>query len=118
MLARGQKSGLRVLGDALWVLAAVPLAALARLGPESELARQPFFLLAVGAINAAVFVPSFYYNDLYDLKTLAHESALLARVARSLAVAMVIVAALHYLLPPLLVGRGIPRLTPPPVTGG
>src|SRR5438309_2101782 len=49
MLARGQKSGLLVLGDALWVLAAVPLAALARLGPESELARQPLFLLAVGA---------------------------------------------------------------------
>jgi len=38
MLARGRQSGLLVLGDALWILAAVPLAALIRLGRSYRLA--------------------------------------------------------------------------------
>src|SRR5437660_12893316 len=104
MLARGQKSGLLFVSDALWILAAIPLAALIRVGPHAEEMRTPGFLLQVGALNAAVFLAAFYYNDLYELRTLAHERALLARVVRSLAVGVVVIAVLYYLMPELEVG--------------
>src|SRR6476659_7291402 len=111
MLARGQKSGLLFLSDALWILAAVPLAALFRLGANADVMRQPLFLLEVGALNAAVFVAAFYYTDLYEFRTLAHERSLLARVGRSVSAGVVLVAVFYYLLPELQVGRGILLLT-------
>ena len=49
MLARGQKSGLLFVSDALWILAAIPLAALIRLGPHDEVMRTPGFLLQLVA---------------------------------------------------------------------
>ncbi len=117
MLARGRQSGLLVLGDALWILAAVPLAALIRLGPNNAGATTGGFLLGVGALNACIFLAAFYYNDLYELRTLAQERALIVRVARSLAAGMVLVALAYYALPSLQDGRGILLLTAALVAG-
>jgi len=117
MIARGRQSGLLVLGDALWILAAVPLAALIRLGPNSPVTSTDGFLFAVGALNACIFLAAFYYNDLYELRTLAQERVLIVRVARALAAGMVLVALAYYALPALQVGRGILLLTAALVAG-
>ena len=107
MLARGRQSGILFLADLAFVLAAMPLAALLRLGLDAELLRAPLHLLAVGGVNAAIFLGAFHYFELYDLKTLANENVLGARVVRSVASATMVVAILYYALPAMHVGRGI-----------
>ena len=111
MLARGRQSGLLVLWDALSIVLAVPLATTVRLGAGAELLRQPAFLLAAGAMTAAVYLAAFHYADLYDLRTLAQEKVLLARVVRALAVGTAVLAVLYYAVPELKLGRGILALT-------
>src|SRR5688500_1612904 len=107
MLARGRQSGILLLADLVLVLAAVPLGALVRLGGDAELLRAPLHLIFVGLLNAASFIAAFHYFELYDLKTLANENVLAARVVRSVAAATMVVAILFYALPSLHVGRGI-----------
>lgn len=111
MLARGRQSGLLVFWDAVSVMLAVPLAAALRLGTGSELVREPGFLLGAGVVNAAVYLAAFHYSDLYELRTLAQEKVLLARVLRALAVGTAVLAILYYAVPELMLGRGILALT-------
>jgi sugar transferase (PEP-CTERM system associated) len=111
VLARGRQSGLLLLWDTVSVIVAVPLAATLRLGTHSELVREPGFLLAAGVVNAAVFLAAFHYSDLYELRTLAQEKVLLARVLRALAVGTALLAILYYAIPELMLGRGILALT-------
>ncbi len=107
MLARGRQSGMLFLADFAFVVAAPPISAFLRLGPDAELLRAPFFLLAIVLLNAATFLSAFHYFELYELKTLANENVLAARVVRSVAAATMVVAILYYALPSLHVGRGI-----------
>ncbi len=111
MIARGRQSGLLAAGDLLGILAAVPVAARLRLGTESDLVRDVPFLAGVGALHAAVFLGAFHYSALYELRALAQESVLLARVARAAAAGLFVVACLNYLVPSLQVGRGFLLLT-------
>ena len=111
MLARGRQSGLLVFWDAVSVIVAVPLAVAIRLGPGSDLMRDAGFLLAAGLVNAVVFLAAFHYSDLYELRTLAQEKVLLARVLRALAVGTALLAILYYAVPELMLGRGILALT-------
>jgi sugar transferase (PEP-CTERM system associated) len=111
MLARGRQSGLLALWDVASVIAAVPLAAAIRLGLGTEIVREPGYLLGTAAANAVVFLAAFHYSDLYDLRTLAQERVLLARILRAIAVGTALLAILYYAIPPLMLGRGILALT-------
>ena len=107
MLARGRQSGILFVGDAIWIAASVPLAALIRLGPVNPLFGEKSGLAGACAAQLAIFLAAFYYSELYELRTLANERALLKRVLRALAFGTPLIAVAYYALPSLMLGRGI-----------
>ena len=70
-----------------------------------------YTLLPDFAVQALVIVVTFqmcfYYNDLYDLRSALQRSEQLVRVGESLGAGCLVLAALYYLAPALVVGRGV-----------
>jgi sugar transferase (PEP-CTERM system associated) len=56
---------------------------------------------------AAVCQVCLYYSDLYDLRIVADRRELFVRALQSLGAASLILAALYYLFPDLIIGRGV-----------
>lgn len=52
----------------------------------------------------------FYFNDLYDLQVVARRAELLIRLIQSLGAAWVILALLYFVIPQIMLGRGIALL--------
>jgi sugar transferase (PEP-CTERM system associated) len=59
------------------------------------------------ALIAAVCQLCLYYSDLYDLRVVADRRELFVRALQSLGAASLILAALYYLVPDLILGRGV-----------
>ncbi len=61
--------------------------------------------LAVAAARSLAFslccVVAFYYNDLYDVRTLRHATGLTARLSRALLTALALLCAIYLLVPPM-----------------
>ena len=94
--------GLLIVGS-FWLAAWVRLGDIAALKSPGE-----GYVLPV-RLGTVIFVCMicFYYNDLYDLRTVSRRTELLIRLMQSLGVASLILALLYYALPGLMVGRGI-----------
>src|SRR5512133_898519 len=56
---------------------------------------------------AAVCQVCLYYADLYDLRVVADRRGLFVRALQSLGAASLILAALYYVFPDLILGRGV-----------
>jgi sugar transferase (PEP-CTERM system associated) len=89
------------------VVEAVVFAAWLRLQDEAWnlLANQNGLWKAV--LIAAVCQLCLYYSDLYDLRVVADRRELFVRALQSLGAASLILAALYYLFPNLVLGRGV-----------
>jgi sugar transferase (PEP-CTERM system associated) len=75
-------------------------------GSETNLLDAEYLIYKSLIIVAAVQI-SLYYFDLYDLKIFRNNLELIIRLLQSLGVASIILATLYYLLPQLIIGRGI-----------
>jgi sugar transferase (PEP-CTERM system associated) len=58
-------------------------------------------------IIVVIFQLCFYYNDLYDLNTVRRRSEQLIRSGQSVGAACLILGLLYFLVPTLLIGRGV-----------
>src|SRR5437588_9339390 len=58
-------------------------------------------------IVVAVFQICFYYNDLYDLVAVRRDADGLLRLVQSLGAACLTLGVLYFLIPSLLIGRGV-----------
>jgi sugar transferase (PEP-CTERM system associated) len=89
------------------VVGAVVLAAWLRLGDGAWdlMANERGFWKA--ALIAGVCQVCLYYSDLYDLRIVADRRDLFVRALQSLGAASLILAALYYIFPELILGRGV-----------
>jgi sugar transferase (PEP-CTERM system associated) len=71
---------------------------------------SPGFLLQAVTV-ALVLGICFYYNDLYDLSLVRVRSEELVRVGQSLGAGCILLGALYYLVPGLLMGKGVLFIT-------
>ena len=101
-----RRTALVVVEHAVIVLAVV-LAAIIRLGmPDTPM--QAFSEWVGRAIVVALVLQiCLHYGDLYDLRKLTDARDLLTGLVRSLGAASVLLAILYYLLPQLVIGRGV-----------
>jgi sugar transferase (PEP-CTERM system associated) len=76
------------------------------LGEPASFYHYEFLVLKALLIVACVQL-SLYYFDLYDLKAFRSNIELGIRLLQSLGVSSILLAFLYYLLPPLIIGRGI-----------
>jgi sugar transferase (PEP-CTERM system associated) len=93
--------------ESLLIGGAIALAALVRFGanaPEFFLARDGILrtLLVVVVLQGCL-----YYADLYDVRTLSDRRELFVRLVRALAAASFLLAGVYYLVPSLVIGRGV-----------
>jgi len=89
------------------IVAAVAAAAYVRLGPAAIylLTREDGFLK--GLLIAVVAQASMYYADLYDLRLLTDRRELFTRMLNALAAASLVLAAVYFWFPALIIGRGV-----------
>jgi sugar transferase (PEP-CTERM system associated) len=92
--------------ESLLILTAVVLAAFVRLGNEAwELLDSDE--LAKGLLIAVVCQLSLYYNELYDLRLTADRREMFVRILNALVSTSLLLAALYYWFPVLIIGRGV-----------
>jgi sugar transferase (PEP-CTERM system associated) len=96
-----------VVCESLFILAAVGTAAWLRLGDGAGSMFGPSIALGRAALIAAVCQLCLYYNELYDLRLLSDRRELFVRILQALGSTALILAALYYLFPGLIIGRGV-----------
>jgi sugar transferase (PEP-CTERM system associated) len=92
--------------ESLLILGAVALAARLRLGhwvPEDG----PLYLALRGLLIAAVCQLCLYYGDLYDFRVLRDRREVYVRTLRVLGASSLLLAAVYFWLPTLIIGRGV-----------
>lgn len=94
-----------VLGEHALIVSSVVLAAILRLGTQSLEALLGW--AGRGMAAAATLQLCLHYSDLYDLRTRIAERDLLANLVRALGAASVLLAVVYYLVPQLIIGRGV-----------
>jgi len=87
------------------VVLAVAGAAVFRLGSAESLTSPAVWPRAM--LVAAVLQICLYYGDLYDVRTLSDRRDLVTRLVRALGAASVVLAVLYYIVPELIIGRGV-----------
>ncbi|MFN7978429.1 MAG: TIGR03013 family XrtA/PEP-CTERM system glycosyltransferase [Vicinamibacterales bacterium] len=94
------------------IILAVTMAATVRLGAEAGLGviATPAGLLRAGIV-AGVCQLCLFFADMYDLRLVADRRELFVRLLRSLAATTLILAAVYFWFPSLIVGRGVFLLT-------
>ena len=92
---------------------AVFLAAVIRFSTKGFLLRKGVPYLPHACLTALVCQICMYYADLYNFRVGLSERRLYLKLVRSLAVATVVLTVLFYMLPPLMIGRGIMLLSLP-----
>ena len=93
--------------ESAMIVEAVIFAAWLRLGDEAWDLVATEHGLWKAALVAAVCQVCLYYADLYDLRVAADRRELFVRTLQSLGAASLILAALYYLFPDLILGRGV-----------
>jgi len=108
-----------MLADAAIVYAGVVLAMYLRLGfdggPGYELSEKNGWL-KVGLVTVTC-VLSLYFYDLYDYVVMTNRRELMLRLVQALGVGWALLAFLFYLVPQLMVGRGVSMISVPLVLG-
>ena len=93
--------------ETMLIVGAIASAAFVRFGE-----RAPNFVFGGDGIGkflivAVVLQGCLYYADLYDVRTLADRREMFVKLVQALAAASFLLAGLYYLLPSLIIGRGI-----------
>jgi sugar transferase (PEP-CTERM system associated) len=96
-----------VLVEHVLIVLSVVLAAMLRLGMPDDPAWTITAWVGRAVVVAAVLQLCLHYGDLYDLRTLASPRDLLTGLLRALGAASVILAVVYYLVPHLVIGRGV-----------
>ena len=93
--------------ETVLILAAIGFAAFLRLGdpPWTVFAQEGRLVRTL--VIAAVAQACLYYADLYDLRLLADRREMFVRLLHALASASLILAAVYYWFPALIIGRGV-----------
>jgi sugar transferase (PEP-CTERM system associated) len=109
MLASGltRRSLALIACETLLIVGAVSAGAWIRLGPDTW-----HLLFYDGGIQKAVLIAivcqiSLYYADLYELRVVADRRDLFARVVQALGATSFLLAALYFMVPSLIIGRGV-----------
>jgi sugar transferase (PEP-CTERM system associated) len=89
------------------IVLSVVVAAIVRLGVPSPMFEAFSLWAPRAAVVAVVLQVCLYYGDLYDPRTLADRRDLLIGLVRSLGAASVILAVVYYVVPALVIGRGV-----------
>jgi sugar transferase (PEP-CTERM system associated) len=99
---------LLVLAETILIVSAVALAAYVRLGAQGawdilvyERGTQKIALIAV------VVQTALYYSDLYDLRLLTDRRELFVRIVQALGATSLILAAIYFWMPVMIIGRGV-----------
>jgi len=102
----GRSVGL-VAFETMLIVSAIVSAAFVRFGTEAP----EFIAEGDGIIRflvvAAVLQGCLYYGDLYNIRMLADRRELFVRFVQALAVGSFLLAAIYYVLPTLIIGRGV-----------
>jgi sugar transferase (PEP-CTERM system associated) len=98
--------------ETVMIVLAVTAAAAVRLGPAAalEVVTTADGLLKAGVV-AAICQLCLFFADMYDLRLVADRRELFVRLLRSLAATTLILAAVYFWSPSLIVGRGVFLLT-------
>jgi sugar transferase (PEP-CTERM system associated) len=103
-----------ILADAAIIYGGVILAMYLRLGwdgPPYELnERNGWFKIGLVSV---VCIINLYFYDLYDYVVMTNRRELLLRMVQALGIAWALLALLFYLVPPLMVGRGVSMISVP-----
>jgi sugar transferase (PEP-CTERM system associated) len=94
--------------ETVLIVGAVGAAAYLRLGGEAAadvMALEQGLLKAL--LIAGVVQVCLYYADLYDLRLLSERRELFVRILHALSAASIVLAALYYWFPDLVIGRGV-----------
>jgi sugar transferase (PEP-CTERM system associated) len=94
-------------GETVLIVVAVGIAAYVRLGPNALALMTADNGLARALLMAAVAQGCMYYADLYDLRIVSLRRDLFVRILHALAAASLILAAVYYWFPSLILGRGV-----------
>jgi sugar transferase (PEP-CTERM system associated) len=95
-----------VVFEAALIVGSIALAAWVRLGDYWRLT-GPDGLIAEALLIAAITQFCLYYNDLYDMRVVADHRELAVRIIQALGVTSLILAAVYYWFPALVIGRGV-----------
>jgi sugar transferase (PEP-CTERM system associated) len=94
--------------ETVFIMAAVAIAAVVRLGPENAF---ELFLEEGGIVKTLLVVAiaqiSMYYADLYDLRIVADRRELFTRLIQALATTSFALAAIYFWFPSTMLGRGV-----------
>lgn len=101
---------LLLIGESLAILAALAAGLILRLGVE-PIAETPVLFALKAALVLLVCQGVLFLNDLYEFGAAETHLGLCARILKALAAAAAVLAALYYLIPELLFGRGVFLLT-------
>jgi sugar transferase (PEP-CTERM system associated) len=93
--------------ETLLIMAAVAVAAYARLGDDASDVFTFESGLSKTVLIAAVVQACLYYSDLYELRLLAERRELFVRILNALASASLILAGIYYWFPAAIIGRGV-----------
>lgn len=107
-----------ILADAAILYSGVILAMYLRLGLSGstyELQEKNGWLKIL--LASAVCLLSLYFYDLYDYIVMTNRRELLLRLVQALGIGWVFLALLFYLVPPLLIGRGVSLISVPVILG-
>ncbi len=103
-----------ILADAAIIYGGVILAMYLRLGwdgPPYELNERNGWY-KIGLVSAVCII-NLYFYDLYDYVVMTNRRELLLRMVQALGIAWALLALLFYLVPPLMVGRGVSMISVP-----
>lgn len=103
----GRRSALLIICEHLLIVAAVFLAARVRLGELAWVLFTNDDGLAKSVLIAAACQLCLYYADLYDLRSIIDRRDLFVRIVQALGGTSLLLAALYYWVPTLVVGRGV-----------
>jgi sugar transferase (PEP-CTERM system associated) len=94
--------------ETVLIILAVGAAAYVRLGWEGAWEVIEFEMgVSKALLTAAIVQACLYYADLYDLRRLSDRRELFVRLLHALASASLVLAALYYWFPALIIGRGV-----------
>jgi sugar transferase (PEP-CTERM system associated) len=95
-----------ILLETALIVFAVAMAAWIRLGNDGQALFEREILLKA-LLVAAVCQLCLYYTELYDLRVVRDKRELIVRLLQALGAASLILSLLYYLLPDLIIGRGV-----------
>lgn len=101
------RSAALVLFETVLIVSSVVAAAYIRLGDVAWIVMLYEGGLAKALLIAGVSQVCLYYAELYDLRLLADRRELFTRIVQALGAASLVLAAIYYWLPALVIGRGV-----------